>query len=167
MSNPSGFRLEQAMSALQSARARIEHETDEDILAHLFTAEADVDSLLDGVIRAALENDALADAAKARIEDLTARRKRFEARRDALRGVSFAVMDVLGETKRVRPDYTASIGKPRAGIVITDDAAIPDEYVVTERKIDRSKLSEDLKQGVVITGAELANGMPVLILKVK
>lgn len=167
MSAPSAWKIEQAMSALQSARARIEQETDEDILGHLFTAEADVESLLDGVIRAALENDAMADACKARLEDLAARRKRFEARRDALRAVAFAVLDVTGETKRVRADYTASLGKPRAGIVITDEAAIPDEYARMVRTIDRAAITEDLKQGVVITGAEMANGMAVLTLRSK
>jgi hypothetical protein len=163
----SGWQIEQAMSAFQAARARLEHETDEDILADLFTAEADVQLLLDGVIRAALENDANAEAVKSRIDDLTIRRKRFETRRDALRAVAFAVMDVLGEGKRVRPDYTASIGKPRAGIVITDETAIPAEYQRTVVTIDRAKLSDDLKQGVVITGAELANGMPTLTLRSK
>ncbi len=161
-----GWKLEQAMSAFQSARERMRVQSDDDTLAELMASETDVRTLLVATIRAAMESDAMADAAKQRMENLAERRKRYETRRDELRGVAFAVMDVLEERKIEECDFTASIGKPRAGLIVTDEAEIPDDYWKTERKLDRAKLSEDvLKNGLVITGAMVANGIPTLTIR--
>lgn len=168
MSAPNGWRLEQAMSSFQSARDRMSVQSDDDTLAELMATETDVMKLLHATIRAAMEADAMADMAKARLADLAERKKRYENRRDNLRGVAFAVMDALEEKKVEAADFTASIGKPRAGLIVTDETEIPDEYWKVERKLDRAKLSDDvLKNGLVITGAMVANGIPSLTLRTK
>ncbi len=161
-----GWKLEQAMSAFQSARERMRVQSDDDTLAELMASETDVRTLLVATIRAAMEADAMADAAKQRAEHLAERRKRYENRRDELRGVAFAVMDVLEERKIEECDFTVSIGKPRASLIVTDESEIPEEYWKIERKLDRAKLNDDvLKNGLVITGAMVANGIPTLTIR--
>lgn len=168
MNAPSGWRLEQAMSSMQAARDRMSVQSDDDTLAELMATETDVYTLLHAVIRAAMEAGAMVDMSKARLEDLQIRRKRYEARRDTLRGVAFAVMDALDEKKVEAADFTASIGKARAGLIVTDETEIPDEYWKIERKLDRAKLSDDvLKQGAIIPGATSGNGLPSLTLRSK
>lgn len=168
MSAPNAWQLEQAMSAFQSARERMRVQSDDETLAELMETGADVQSLLLAVIRAAMEADAMAEMAKARLEDLQARKKRYETRYDTLRAVVFAVMDALGERKIEAPDFTVSIGKPRASLIVTDESEIPDEYWRIERRLDRAKLNDDVvKNGVVITGAMVANGVPSLTIRTK
>ena len=165
---PNAWKLEQAMSMLQSLRHDETIATDESELAAAIEAGTEtVMELLARVVRGALEAKSFADAIAARIDDLQARKARYVARDQRLRGVAFAIMDVLGESKIALPDFTASIGKPREGLVITDETQIPDEYMRVERSPDKGKISEALKNGVVITGAMVANGMPTFTIRSK
>ena len=165
---PSQWQIAQALACYQS----LLHEqalTDDagDLESAIEAGEQDVLELLRRVVRAIGDAEATSDAVKARIVDLEIRRQRYDARREALRRTAFAMMDALGKAKHVDAEFTLTIGKPRAGLVITDDAEIPDEYMKTIRQPDKAKLLEDLKEGVVITGAELANGMPTLTVRTK
>lgn len=172
MSAPNAFRIEQAMSIAQAAVARltaegtINPETDEAALLGALSAEgAEVETILRRLIQAAIEADAMHDAVSLRMEELSRRRERFGRQHDAYRGAAFAVMDALGLQKFTDAEFTASIGKPRATAVITDEAAIPDEYWDTKRVLAKGRLGADVKAGVVVPGAELGNGLPTLTIR--
>lgn len=174
MTPPSPHRVEQAMSVAQSTLARLEAEgtinpeTDEtELLALLAQEGADIEHVLRRFIAAALEADALADAAKARLDAIAERRARFQRRHEAYRGAAFAIMDALGLTRIEDAEFTATIGKPRAQCVVTDEAAIPERYFETVRKLRKADLADDVKAGVVVPGAELTNGLPSLTIRSK
>lgn len=168
MAEPSGWQIEQAMASLHSVRQDASlQEDDQALLAAIEAGEENVYELLRRVIRAAIEADALADACDVRIADIQDRKKRFKARNEALRRTAFVVLDALGETKLKDAEFTASIGKPRDSLLITNEAEIPEEYWKTTKSLDKAKLAEDVKNGVVITGAMLANGIPTFTLRTK
>jgi hypothetical protein len=170
---PSGWTIETVMAIANSALSRLEASDidmamDDDALLEILRGEgADVDMVLRRLILASLEAKSLADGVKARMDDLRARKERFEKRAEAWRGAAFGVMDALGVTKHVTAEYTASLSSPRPGLVITDEMALPAEYVVVTRAPDKAKIKAAMAEGVVIDGAEMQNGSPVLTVRSK
>ena len=170
---PSGFRVEQAMAAWASARARLladdgglEH--DEAALDELLgSAEGDVEDILARLLRAARDAKAMAEASAGMIEDMRARKDRFTRRNEAFRATAFAVMDALGRSKMELPDITASIRAGQPSVQITDEDDIPDLYVETVRKIDKATIASVLKSGGEVPGAVLSNSLPTLALRTR
>lgn len=170
---PSGFRVEQAISTWQSARARLlqddaELARDEAALSELLGEETgDVESILARLLRGAVYAEAQAGLAGEQMENLKARQARFKARGQAMRITAFEVMDAIGRAKVELPDLTASIRKGQQSAMIVDEAAIPDIYVevVTTRKIDRAVILSTLKSGQEVAGAFLSNGLNSLTIR--
>jgi len=167
---PSPRQIELAMTTFLSAKQRLEESNDDDLIdasRELWIIEGKIEDSLRRILAAIIENDYLADAAKARIETIRQRQERFRKKSESLRGVAFAIMDALEMRRIVDPEFTASIRSGSDSVVITDETQIPDEYWRVERKIDKAKLNADVKVGVVIPGAELRNAMPSLAIRTK
>ena len=102
---PSGYRVEQAMAAWASARARLLADDsgldqDEAALTELLgDAEGDVEDVLARLLRAARDAEAMAESAAGLIEDMQARKTRFARRNEAFRATAFAILDALGRSK--------------------------------------------------------------------
>lgn len=171
MKTPSPYQIEQALSAWMSARARILSDdlaSDEAALAEMLGPETgDVMDILQRLLRGAMHAKDMAEAAGDRIEEIQARRDRYRRRADTMRGVAFSIMDAIGERKIELPDVTATIAAGRQSVVITDEAAIPDQFVRTKREPDKAALLAALKVGYEIPGAVLANGIDTLQLRTK
>ena len=163
---PSGWRVEQAMSAWQSARARIlaedaALEIDEAALAVLLGDETgDVDSILARILRASIHAGDMAGIAKERSNAMAERGERYGQREASLRGAAMAIMEAMDRKKFELPDLTATIGKPRSSVEISDEAVIPEGYWKTTRSIDKAALRSDIAAGVVVPGASLEAGLP-------
>lgn len=56
--------------------------------------------------------------------------------------------------------------KPR-GVIITDEAALPDKYIEIVRKVKKSEINKDVKAGVSVPGASLDNGGTMLAIVAK
>lgn len=171
MSAPSAWQIEHAVAAWQATRARIlaEDETlegDEAALTALLGEEAgDIDDILARVLRSAIHASDMAKAANARAEATAARASRYSARSDTLKGAAFALMECLGRKKAEYADVSATIGKPRASVAITDETALPEEYWRITRTPNKAAIRDDLKAGVVIEGAILEDGLPSFTIK--
>ena len=169
---PSPFRIEQAMSALLSARARLlaedpDIESDERLYADMLEGQSEGDpfDVLDRVIRAAIHAGSMADAAKRRADEISARAARYARRRDNLRAAAFAALDALGIRKHERPDFVASVRAGTASVQITDETKLAQEYVRWSMAPDKAAIAAALKAGEAVDGAELSNGMPSLAIK--
>ena len=132
---PSGYRVEQAISAWMNARSRLLTEDadlarDEAALAELLGDEAgDVKSILLRLIRGAIHAETMAKAAHEQMEALKGRQDRFKARGQTMRQTAYQIMEATGETKIEEPDFTVSIRKSPQTAMIVDEAAIPNIYV--------------------------------------
>jgi hypothetical protein len=164
MSVPSAWALQQAIACFQSLSAGEQPDTDYEALN---LAGDDVYDMLRRVILAAGEAGAFADAIEARIEALQGRLARYKAREQQLRATAFSVMDVLGETKFVQPEFTASIRAGSQRPTITDETLVPAEYKRTVVSVDKSAISAACKDGVVIPGVEMSNALPSLTIRIK
>ena len=165
---PSQWQIDQALACVAALRHR-EASGDDDafLMERIDEAETDVFALLRSVVLAVQENEALAGAVAERIKSLTERKDRFTRRAESLRGTALAMMDALDITKHQAAEFTISVGKPRAGLLITDEAAIPAEYMRVKTEPDKKKILDDLKEDVCITGAVLADSMPSLTVRSK
>lgn len=167
------WRLTQALTALHAARRAI-LETDPDMPADAFDLSAalepeqeTVEDAIRSTIASAIAADAMATQATEILARVTTRRDRYRGRSERLRSAAFAAMDAIGAGKMEWPEMTLSIGAGRQSAVVFDADALPDEYVVTERKPKKDAITNALKAGREVPGAELRNGMPTLTVRTK
>ena len=156
---PSAWQLEQAFSALMSARARMAE--NDDVLFDEMTGEVmdfavvegDAIALLHATLRAAKAADMLAKAASARADEIYERSVRFKARANALRSAAFAAMDALDLKKVELPDLTATIRAGSPSVVITDETQLhPMYWRQRPPEIDRAAIAAALKAGDPVAG---------------
>lgn len=175
MNAPSAWRVEQALSAWMSARARMLADDtdlahDETALAALLGPEAgDVRDILSRLLQGVQHASAMADAAAEMLANLKGRQDRYKRRAESMRGTLFAILDAIGERKMEFAYGTISVSAGRETAIITDEAALDDRFVrvVTTRTPDKAAILTALRDGEVVDGATLANGLPVLTIRSK
>jgi len=169
---PSAWRLEQSIAALQQVRLALANDPDLDddegaILAAL--GDMGVDDphmLLARMIDAAVWAERRAHEAKSLEQEYRDRRHRYEAREDRLRSIIGQMMDAI-ETKRAAGKLaTATIGDAPPSLVVTDDKAIPEEWWRVERVLRRGDLGKHMREtGELVPGAYLSNGGTTLSMR--
>ena len=170
---PSAFQIERCIAAWQRAQGAFaadeELAGDEQPLVAALGADPNIlppDELLRRMVAAIKFAEAREDEARIFADAMTARRKRYASRAMVLRTELLDIMQAL-ERKSFAGSPYASV-YVRAGIaspLVIDEGQIPDEYFEIRRVLDRRRLWDDLKQGVVIDGAVLGNAMPVLAIR--
>jgi hypothetical protein len=166
---PGARTIELVMSAWQRAQAGLTADAmlEEDERAVLLpddgiadTVDA-VDAVLRRLGRAILFAGLRAEEAETLKKAMAFREKRYDARADMLR---YTLLDILLLTNRrsfLAPEGTFFVRNVAASVVITDAAALADEYVTetteTVRKPNTAAIKADLDEGVVIDGAVLSN----------
>lgn len=170
---PNAWKMEQAMSALMSARQRVAEDGEliDDATGEILDitrVEQNATDLLHATLRAASYAEAMAAGIKEMMDKLKARQDRYKARAEAYRGAAFAAMDVLELPRVELPDLTASIARGTPQVVITDETALPEHCVRVipeQRAPDRVTIAANLKAGIPVPGAELSNSLPRLMIK--
>lgn len=164
----SGWQIEQVMSVAQSFAQRLRDEgMDDESVALALESETEALETLERVVRMALDAEAMAEAATARIADLAERRARFDRQASDARGVAFAIMDALNIPKHVAADFTLSIRAGAPSVAITDEAKLPESAWKVTRSIDKAAIRAALKSGAAVPGAEMAAGMPSLSVRTR
>lgn len=119
------------------------------------------------VVAVATNTEADIDAIDAQIKRLQDKKKTIKARADWLRDYLKHNMDATGIDKIQCPLFTITLSKPTQKAEITDEKALPDDYVVvkTEFKPDKREILKALKEGKDVPGAALSEGARRLIIK--
>lgn len=166
----SGLRLEALAAAQLLAELRSLGEDDPEVLETAVEGQTDLREALSLALHELAELEALGSAVKAQEARLAARRKRFETRRERLRGMILTALEVSDVPLPVRlPEGTVSVGKPRTSVHVYDEQALPApfwrEEVQTIRKPDIDAISVALASHEDVPGAAAGNGVPTLIVK--
>ncbi len=120
------------------------------------------------ILRAALEDEALATGLKGRIAEMEDRLGRLKDRASKRRQIAKDAMVELDLKKLTTPDFTASIRAGTPTLMVIDEAAIPSIYwEPQDPKLDRKGLAAELKQGGEVNGATLSNPEPVLSVRTR
>lgn len=172
MTAPSAWTIQSVLAVVGGTLSRMEADgtlpTDEAGLVAVLREEApDVDVLILRLLRAATEAEANARAIAERTRALDERENRFLRQNREWRAAVYGILDVLGLTKWRHAEYSVSVSAGRPGVVVTDEAMLPDAYVKIERVPDRSAIKAALEAGEVVPGAALQNSMPTLTVRSK
>jgi hypothetical protein len=170
---PSGFRIENVMTAWLATRESLLEsdpslEHDEAALTEILgPVQGYAEDILARVLRAKVHAEAMAKAADEQADLIVARKRRYLAREEKMKALAVTIMEIMNLKKVELGDLTASVGKPRLGVHISDLEKVPDIYVevVTERKPDKATIKSAIEAGHDVPGAELKNGAPFLTIK--
>lgn len=131
-------------------------------------SETDLTDLLTSIIRRIEDAKALVIGTKDRLEDLKLRKERFEERVDALRQLTFKLMQAAEVQSIEMAEATLSIRKGTPQLVGDADAeTLPGDLCNITRSVNRAKVKEALKAGQAVPGFSLSNSVPSLTIRVK
>ena len=141
---------------------------DERTLFDTLEGATDLKEAIGCVVRSALDDEALVDGLKLRLDDMKERMDRIGATAVRKRQVALAAMEEAGIDKILEPDFTVSAKAAPPSIVITNEPDIPPPFWLPQPpKLDRRSILEALKTGSAIPGAELANTRIILSVRTK
>lgn len=162
---PSGYRTEQAMSAMMAARASLleadpELADDEPELIRLVENQTgDAMDVLRRTARAVGVAEARAKSCREMIDQLEARRDRYERRRELLRAILLDAMRTLALPRLEAPDFTATRKATPPGPIVTDESLLPDRFFRITRTPSKTLLREAMVvDGEDVPGAAMSNG---------
>ncbi len=155
----------------RSLRERIREQDptiDERTLADTVEGLTELPDILVAILRAALEDEALAAGLKSRIGEMQERLARLEDRASKRRAVARDVMVEADIKKLTAPDLTASIRPGTPALMVVDESLIPSIFwEPANPKLKRQELVSELRQGSVIAGATLTDPTPVLSVRTR
>ena len=165
-------RLDPTFVRAQIELLRVTHpdiwdEGDERLLADMLEAETSLYEFFASLVHGMRTTEAFIVGMSTLMDQLKARRDRYERREEALRGLALKLMQHANVRKIELPQATLSIraGQPR--VIITDEAALPDNCVRIKREPNKTLIRELIDQGVSVPGAEFSNSEPTLAVRVK
>ena len=143
-------------------------EIDETTLLDTLEGATNLSEALGEVIRAALEEEALADSLRARMGAMRERLERVETASSRKREVAQAVMEDAGIEKILEPDFTVSLRVSPPGVAVVNEAEIPEPYWIPQPpKLDRKGILDALKTGAHVPGATFTNSKVSLAIRTR
>lgn len=134
-------------------------DVDEETLLDTLEGVTDLKEMLSAVVRSQLDDQALVSALKIRVADMRERLDRLDTRASKKRELVTTVMERAEIKKVTEPDFTLSLRRTPAPLVMIDEKAIPERFwKPQDPKLDRAGLILALKGGQQILGASLGNG---------
>lgn len=143
-------------------------ELDDITLADTLEGITNLHEAVTAVIRSALEDEAMVRGLRGRMAELDARLARLDERASKKRELALSVMDEARVEKITAPDVTISLRPAPPAVEVTDEEAIPEMFWVRPTpKLDRRRILEVLKAGVVVMGARLSTPRACLSVRTK
>lgn len=148
-------------------RAELGEDFDLETFMDTLDGMTDAADIADRMIADMLAADAMGEAIRGEIADLTARRDRYDARKDAFRRQLLSLLDATGEKKMERPRATISRRAGLPSVQITDEAAIPSQLCKTTVAPDKAAIKAQLLAGEAVPGALIVMGADGVTVRVK
>ncbi len=142
-------------------------EPDDPCLIDTLAGETDMQELIAAIVREANVAQAMADGLAALIDINTKRKQRLEHRNEKLRAIAFKTIQETGLSKIPAPDMTISIGAGRKSVIITDEAAVPDELCKITRTPKKKEIGDLMASGEFVAYATWSNPQPTLTVRMK
>lgn len=161
--------LQREIAAAETIKAGLLAVTDDtDAIRDTLEGETNLHGMIRSMLLSIEDDQAMVDGAKARIDDLSERKRRFEGRIEAKRALVEQAMTVA-EIDKVETDLaTVSLRAVPPKPVISTEADIPSEFFIPQPpKLDQKALLAALKEGRDVPGATLSNGGKTLSVRRK
>jgi hypothetical protein len=140
---------------------------DETALRDTLEGETQAPELVAEFIRAARQDEAMADALGEMMAENAERKKRLDARASRRRKAALALMQAMDVRKIEMPDFTASVRAGTPSLQIPDDVLVPDDFCKYERKPDRTAIRAAMKDGLRPNWATLSEAEQTLSARFK
>ena len=141
---------------------------DQATLADTIEGLSDFNEVAAEAVRSALLDEAMADGLSQYIKRLQGRLQRLDERAKARRRIVRDAMMEVELRKIVAPDLTLSVRYGSPTLVVLDEQTIPERYWLPQRpRLDRIRVTSDLKRGMPVPGTALSNPEPVLSVRVR
>lgn len=138
---------------------------DEDTFADTLDGQTDFLDALDQMLRQDATDAGLIEGLKAAEAQMSARRKRIEARKDATRRFIAKVLDAAGMKKAERPIATVSLRPGNVSVHITNEDDVPRQLCAVKHTPDKKAIKAQIEAGETVPGAELVTGDPILTVR--
>ena len=163
------FTYEFVHGEIQALLAAHPELAEDDVLrADMIEGSTQAFDLLRHFVRLIQDAQALADATGQTIGELEDRKLRFQQREQVLRTFIKRLMNTADLTKAELPEATLSIRPGQQSVIITDEKAIPSEFMRHPKpEPKRTELKAAMKAGEHVPGAMLSNAEPMLQIRVK
>lgn len=155
--------VEQQIQALMSEYPEMME--DEDLKVDMLQGSTDFYELVEKINTNLMENTALLTGLIQMIDHLKKRREMLGNRIDFQRALIKRLMEIAGQRSIDLPAAKISLGKSPAKVIITDENAIPDEFVRIKREPNKTAIKEALVGGKDVPGATLSNGGTSLMIR--
>lgn len=161
--NPEQVRLQISNLLLQYP----ELADDEELRADMIEGETEAPELLALLVRRIGETKAIAEGTKAYVQELCARGQRLDRRVDGIRSLIHKIMDDAKLPKIELDVATISFRNSPPKVMLTDEAALPDDCVKIIRSPDKTAIKEKLVAGETVPGACLSNQEPSISIRTR
>jgi hypothetical protein len=161
---PSGFQIEKVLAAWQAARQELLQRDaalaeDETALAELLRTETkDVDDLVVRLVLAKQDADLMEQGIKWEIDQLKARRERFEKLSDDCKRWAEQILEIMDWPVIRKPRFTVSKGTSAPSVHVPNPDLVPDKYCRIERTPLKTLIGEAIDAGEDVPYAERTNG---------
>jgi hypothetical protein len=140
---------------------------DEVLRADMVDGSTELIEFLRRLERARQEANTNAEALKANLADLKARKYRFERREEAMRLLALKLLFAAqAEKPVVFPEATYSMRNVAPSVIITNEDELPDAACKFKREPDRTAIKDMLQIGPV-SGACMSNGSKSLTIRIR
>jgi len=164
-------RLEFARAEYRALKERLkaeDPELDDETLADTVEGLTDLHEIIAAILRSALTDEALATGLKERIGQMQERQERLSERATQRRQIARRAMADAEIRTITAPDLIASLRPGSRGLMVIDEAAIPQPYWEPRPpRLNRQALLGELRQGSLVPGVMLSNPEPVLSIRTK
>lgn len=155
-------------SELRRRLVEADPDIDERTLFDTLEGATNLHEAVAAVIRSALDDEALAEALRARIEDMRQRLCRIDSTAEAKREAALNAMERADMIKLTAPDFTASIRINPPYLLITSESEIPQDFWAPQPpKLNRKGLLDAINSGWAVPGATLSNSKISLTIRTK
>lgn len=154
------MRLDLTKIQVEAIAAMLRDELDDDERAYLDTLEGETDlyEWVRRLLERIEEDDGVTAALAEQVTDRQARKQRAADRIAAHREALMALLQSARLDKLVLPEATISVRDVPPKAIVTDEAAVPDDYCKFTRKPDMAAIKAGVEAGATIPGVSFDNG---------
>ena len=138
---------------------------DEELLRDTLEGNTRFNEIMERFLSAMRENETLAEAVSQRIGKLRERQTRLTHRAQFYRSLMHRLMDRAGIRSVSLTEAKISVCKSQDKVIITDESAIPDEYLIVKKEPNKVAIKKALKEGKHVSGVALSNGGQTIMVR--
>ncbi|MBX5063281.1 siphovirus Gp157 family protein [Rhizobium lentis] len=137
-------------------------DSDEELVADAVEGQTDLKEAIESALAEIDECEVHIIGLKAKEDEFATRRKRLEERVDRIRALIEQAMLTAEQHLFRLTGGTVSLNRRQPGLIVSNDADIPTRFWIEQErpapKLDKKALTEALRNGEAIPGANLDNG---------